>query len=283
QDFNQDTDGANLQNFSLTNIGSIESLSQELRLSGDHGDLKWILGVNYTEDETVDDTYYYFANNSVNGALGIAEAFSSADQDMETRAVFGNVAWTFTDSLTLNIGARYTEDERTYAGCTGDTGDGTMAAAFNGLWQAVFGVDNNIQPGGCTTGTNGVAGLVHRELDEDNVSWRLGLDWQINEDLLSYANVSKGYKSGSIPAVNSSTSAQIEPVTQETVLAYEVGFKATLVDDSMGLAGAAFYYDYVVKQLCGLILDLVFGPLVALVDIPASEVYGVEFGMHLVP
>ncbi|MCK9504060.1 MAG: TonB-dependent receptor [Porticoccaceae bacterium] len=283
QDFNQDTDGANLQNFSLTNIGSIESLSQELRLTGDHGDLKWILGVNYTEDETVDDTYYYFANNSVNGALGIAEAFSSADQDMETRAVFGNVAWSFTDALTLNIGARYTEDERTYAGCTGDTGDGTMAAAFDGLWQAVFGVVNNIQPGGCTTGTNGVAGLVHRELDEDNVSWRLGLDWQVNENLLSYANVSKGYKSGSIPAVNSSTSAQIEPVTQESVLAYEVGFKSTLLDDRMRLNGAAFYYDYEDKQLRGRILDFVFGPLEALVNIPESEVYGAEIGMDLVP
>ena len=79
--------------------------------------------------------------------------------------------------------------------------------------------------------------------------------------MLSYANVSKGYKSGSIPAVNSSTSAQIEPVTQESVLAYEVGFKSTLLDDRMRLNGAAFYYDYEDKQLRGRILDFVLAPL----------------------
>jgi len=281
QDFNQDTDGANLQNFSLENVGSIESFNQELRLTGDTDDLKWILGVNYTKDDTVDDTTYYFAQNSV-AAFGIAEATSTADQEIETRAVFGNVAWSATDSITVNLGMRYTEDEREYEGCTGDTGDGTMAGLFSFLWGA------SILPGQCTTGNlqpNGtyVPGLVNRELDEDNTSWRVGLDWQVNEDLLAYANVSQGYKSGSIPAVNSSTDAQIDPVTQESVLAYEAGFKSTLMDGAMRLNGAAWYYDYEDKQLRGRILDQIFGSLEALINVPESEVYGAEIGVDVLP
>lgn len=281
QDFNQDTDGANLQNFSLTNIGSIESFNQELRLTGDSESIKWIVGINYTEDKSKDDTTYYFAENSV-AAFGIAEALSTADQEVETRAVFGNVAWAATDALTANFGVRYTEDERTYEGCTSDTGDGTMAGLFGFLWGA------SIQPGACTTGNlqlNGtyIPGLVQRQLKEDNTSWRAGLDWQVNEDILAYANISQGYKSGSIPAVNSSTDAQVDPVTQESVLAYEIGLKSTLMDERLRLNAAAWYYDYEDKQLRGRILDQIFGSLEALINVPESEVYGVEFGIDLVP
>lgn len=282
QDFDQDTDGADLQNFSLRNEGSIKSFNQELRLSGDSDRVEWIVGANYARDSSEDNTTYFFAENSV-AAFGIAEAFSSADQDVNTYAVFGNTAVTMADNLTLNLGMRYTEDDREYEGCTGDTGDGTMAGLFSFLWGA------SIQPGECTTGIlqadglSYVPGLVSRELDEDNTSWRIGLDWRVTDDTLAYANISKGYKSGSIPAVNSSTDAQIDPVTQESVLAYELGFKTTLLDGAMRLNGATWYYDYTDKQLRGRIKDNIFNSLEALVNIPESEVYGAEFGIDYLP
>ena len=299
QDFYQDTDGADLQNFTLRNDGSIESFSQELRLSGDTDSIKWVVGVNYSEDESKDDTTYFFSQNSV-AAFGIAEALSTADQEVETKAIFGNVAWSIDDQFTLNVGVRHTEDDREYEGCTADTGDGTMAALFSGLWLGVAPNDPSaIQAGACTTGilqpgmdplafvpgTPGfyVPGLMKRELDERNTSWRIGLDWQVNDDFLAYANISKGYKSGSIPAVNSSTDAQVDPVTQESVLAYELGFKSTLMDGAMRLNGAVWYYDYENKQLRGRILDNVFGSLEALVNVPESTVKGVELGMDLLP
>ncbi|MGD9661378.1 MAG: TonB-dependent receptor [Porticoccaceae bacterium] len=288
QNFVQDTDGSDMQNFSLRNIGEIDSFSQELRLAGTTDNLEWIVGANYSEDDSADKTEYYYAENSVNqGFLGIFQSYSTADQDVKNYAFFSNVAWSFAEDLTLNLGARYTKDERDYQGCTGDLGDGSSAFAFNTVLDLIFPelAPHTIQPGGCTTSDEGVPGLVNRSLDEDNVSWRVGLDWQVSPDLLTYANISKGYKSGSIPAVNTASAFQIQPVAQESVLAYELGFKSELMENRAQFNAAAFYYDYSDKQLRGRILDPlgVFGVLETLLNIPESEVYGVEIDAKITP
>ncbi|MFD2502514.1 TonB-dependent receptor domain-containing protein [Rhizorhabdus histidinilytica] len=66
---------------------------------------------------------------------------------------------------------------------------------------------------------------------------------------LFYANVTKGYKAGSFPTIGAATVSQYRPVVQESVIAYEAGFKQELFDRSVLLTGAGFYYDYRNKQL----------------------------------
>src|SRR3546814_107081 len=95
-------------------------------------------------------------------------------------------------------------------------------------------------------------------------------------DTLVYASLSRGYKAGTFPVVGASLINQFNPVTQESVLSYEAGIKATLFDRLLQLNAAGFYYDYTDKQLRGKILDPVFGPLEALVTIPTSHVQGIE-------
>src|SRR3546814_8266118 len=69
----------------------------------------------------------------------------------------------------------------------------------------------------------------------------LGVDFQVTPTTLVYANVSRGYKAGSFPAINVIASAQLAGVTQESVLVYEAGFKAGLFDRRVQLNAAAFY------------------------------------------
>ena len=66
------------------------------------------------------------------------------------------------------------------------------------------------------------------------------------------------------------------PVKQESVLAYEAGFKAPLLDRRVELTFAGFYYDYKDKQLRGRLPDPVFGTLDGLVQIPKSRLWGLE-------
>ncbi len=47
--------------------------------------------------------------------------------------------------------------------------------------------------------------IVHRVLDEDSVSWKGGIDWTATPGLLLYANVSKGYKAGTVPVLGATT------------------------------------------------------------------------------
>jgi outer membrane receptor protein involved in Fe transport len=125
--------------------------------------------------------------------------------------------------------------------------------------------------------------MVYDNLQEDNVSWRVNVNWYPVPETMLYANVSQGYKAGSFPTLAIALSNQFEPVTQEKLLAYETGVKSTLFDGTLQLNGAVFYYDYEDKQILGDVPDPVFGPLPALVNVPKSRVYGGELAAQWAP
>jgi iron complex outermembrane recepter protein len=118
--------------------------------------------------------------------------------------------------------------------------------------------------------------LIPGDLNQNNISWRVGLNWKATPDNLLYVNVSKGYKGGSFPTVAMATWTQAHPVVQEGLLAYEGGFKSNLFDHQLTVNGAAFYYDYTDKQILGAVPDLLFGALPSLVNVPQSHVIGFE-------
>src|SRR3546814_10275623 len=80
-------------------------------------------------------------------------------------------------------------------------------------------------------------------------------------DILLYANVAKGYKAGSAPHLSGAIFDAYAPVKQESLLDYEVGFKAQLMDRRLSINGAAFYYDYKNKQTRAKFVDPIFGAL----------------------
>lgn len=102
------------------------------------------------------------------------------------------------------------------------------------------------------------------ELNQSNVSWKGGINFQPNKDILLYGLVSRGYKSGSFPTVPASTTAQFRPVTQERVTAYEAGVKITALTGRLQINAAGFHYQYDDKQVRGIILDPIFNQLEAM-------------------
>jgi iron complex outermembrane receptor protein len=154
------------------------------------------------------------------------------------------------------------------------------AAIFDLLQQALKGGSYvPIPVGGCINLTPNTfdPALATGQLNEHNVSWRVGVNWKVAPGTLIYGNISRGYKNGSFPTTSASSTAQFQPAEQENLLAYEAGFKSTLFADSLQLNGAVFFYDYRNKQILGHILDPIFGPLSALVNVPQSHVLGTEF------
>ena len=273
-----DPDGTAIENIEYTTVASIENFNQELRFAGNTGPVQWMFGGNYEwiKVDQVDTGRVTYDTNAY--ALGpnnpFFDYYNSSFQRFETKAVFGNIDIDLTDTVTAHAAARYTKTTIDFSGCTGDSGNGVLAAG----WNAVFGT--NAQPGACVTlSPTFQAGLASRSLDEDNVSWRFGLDYKPASDILLYANVSRGYKAGSYPILSASSASQFVPVTQESVTAYEAGFKATLANRTLQVSGAAFYYDYKNKQVRGRVIVPVFGPLEALVNVPKSSVKGAELQM----
>jgi outer membrane receptor protein involved in Fe transport len=283
-----DIDGTSVSVLQQQTLGSIQSWYQELRLAGnfsDHG--YFVLGANYASDK-VRETNYVDVSGGTEAysfvALGLPlfDTFRDIDnQDTQTYAVFGNVDYDLTRTIKLDAGVRYTRAIDHFNGCSADTGDGNAASIFGpfeNFVRSLYGLPANppIPPGGCVTANaEFVPTRVVSTLDQDNVSWRVGAQWQALPDSMLYVNVSKGYKAGGYPDLGATKTSQFIPATQESVLAYEAGFKSRLFE-GLQVNGAGFYYDYRDKQVLGTIADPVFGTLLQLLNIPKSRVIGAE-------
>jgi iron complex outermembrane recepter protein len=285
---NYDTLGAS----AFTNDSDIEAWSQELRFSGGLDALSWILGGYYSHDK-IDSTTSQIVDVSTNtniaffpfpGEIGLQTVPNLSEQKGDTWAVFGHTEWGFADDWKLTLGLRYTEDEKDYEGCSSDNGDGDASQYINTLVLVSAEATADTVPGGCITFLPGTltGGIIKKELDEDSTSGKVALDWNITDDILTYASYSRGYKSGSFPTLSTNVDTQLDPVVQEELDAYELGLKASLLDGMMQLNAAAFYYDYTDKQLLSKTVTI-FGALGALANVPEAEVTGAEFDLQWAP
>ena len=117
---------------------------------------------------------------------------------------------------------------------------------------------------------------MHNGLNENNLSYRVGADYTFRTGTLLYASDNVGYKSGIISPTVASTTVQFQPVKQEWVDAYEVGFKTPLLDHRVQINGSLFYDSYTNKQLRTEVKAPIFGLLEQLINIPRSQIWGFE-------
>ncbi|QKS02199.1 TonB-dependent receptor [Sphingomonas sp. CL5.1] len=301
--FNQrqgaDRDGLPYTVNDLISDGSIRSFFQELRLSnGASRPFRWVVGGNYSNnkvDQVADFDYRYTSvNETVFTVFGynLDRAHYSNYQKLTSFAFFANGEYDLASTLTFKAGARYTKAQSSATICNTDlTGDPKGTGPF--LYDVVFGgAYGTFHAGDCFAGNDlgatingvppGAPGQYKDTLTEDNVSWMAGLDYKPRPGLLFYANVSRGYKAGSFPAVSATSFVQYRAVKQESVTAYEAGAKASLLDGALQVNAAGFYYDYLNKQLRSKVQSF-FGIQDALVNVPKSSIKGFELEFTLRP
>lgn len=274
--------------------GSIESFNQELRLSngGGHG-FRWVLGANFEHSKVYQIVDTSYRDSSSFARLGIQSNTYSSDQTFKNYAVFANIEFDISDTLTFKAGARYTDSKAVGKSCINDlSGIANNSGPF--FYNVLLGGRFGPYPAGACFAINdqgrtvnsvapGAPGEYGDVLHEDNISWRAGIDWKPADDLLFYANVAKGYKAGSFPTATGSTFTSYLPVTQESVLSYEAGVKASLLDRALQLEFAGFYYDYRDKQIRAKTNRPPFGILDALQNIPESSIRGFEASADIRP
>ena len=287
-----DDSGEIYQDFQSLHTGHIDTTYQELRLTGKFaGRGDWIVGGNYEYDSTLDTFLQSYGDGSITPIFGLrfGPTRPTNQQHTSTYAVYGNAEYPIIEAVTLQAGVRFTQTDKTFQGCGADGGDGTWATISQQIQDVLEAVYNpadgvqgqgvNVGPGGCATTGPGPTfnpQSFRSKLNESNVSWRVGVNWRWARNELLYFNVSQGYKAGGFPTAPASSYVQLRPVVQEGLLAYEGGFKSTLLDGTLQLNGAGFYYRYHNKQILGALNDPFFGPLSALVNVPRSHVVGFE-------
>ena len=300
-----DEDGGAFVDTANINDSDIYVFSQEVTLAGNTDKLMWVTGLYYSKDK-VDENYRFFMPDSSagNGAavVGRAPFFLSpilqlntiSKQDTESYAGFGHVEWSFAEKWRLTVGVRFTHEKRSWTGCTASAADNTWGAYAN----TFFGT--NLQPGDCLTidddpnsptyffnllGTPNLDQAFHPYSDTITASkWsgKVGLDYKVTPDILTYATISRGFKSGGFNGAITSSAGSLHPYKPETLTAYEIGAKTMLLENRMRLNVDAFYYDYKNKQETGYAVSPI-GNLDALTNIDKSRIYGAEFEMDWVP
>lgn len=149
------------------------------------------------------------------------------------------------------------------------------AAALNGGVQLG---DAGTNPGDEPIRFNGIpiAFNIYRPLEDDwDVwTWRVNLDFEPNPDTLLYLSVTTGWRSGGYNLGFFSTATPV--YDDENVLAYELGYKGTLLDGRIQLNSAVYLYNYEdihtsVNQAGGLL-----GTSINVVNLPEARTFGWE-------
>jgi iron complex outermembrane receptor protein len=208
------------------------AVTQEFDLSSKPGGrVDWVAGAFFIHSRVTDAYSQYLRNAEEPNApdtIGlpdpVAEALATPELDAGTLyfetlnalrrtsvSGFGQATYHVTDDLRATAGFRYTDDRNS-----------TFLDNYFG--------DPSI--GG---------GLVHLSQHSSKLTWKAGVDEQITPDNLLYGSISTGYKPG---GGNPGTAPAVVPpnYAPETITAFEVGSKSSLLDHTFLANLAAFYY-----------------------------------------
>jgi outer membrane receptor protein involved in Fe transport len=178
---------------------------------------------------------------------------------IEQVAVFGQLEYDLTDTLTASFGARWYQIDDTYRGAT-STRDvtGRLEAYGQGVTDPDVYKDLGLDGQGVVDAIDD-GQLEVDLLDNDGVLTvddtiiKVGLDWKASEDLLLFANYSEGFRPpvtnrlGGDAAANPSGAPAFEnfrvPVysTTDTLDNYEVGMKGDFLDGILRINATAYY------------------------------------------
>jgi iron complex outermembrane recepter protein len=224
RDNREDSDNTPYASTNIDWYADITQITQELRLAGERENWHYLLGA-YVENnelstvETVDVSTVW--------ALGLAGfAQLGADHEMETQtwALFTTHEFALSERLALVLGGRYTEETNEIRGQSFLT----LAPS------ASFGNQNEI-----AAADRVVLVDADSERTDSDVNYKIGLNFQLNDDVLLYTSFSTGFRSGGYDlAFGSPSLITFEP---EDVAAWEAGFKSAWLDNTLTFNAAAFF------------------------------------------
>jgi iron complex outermembrane receptor protein len=185
--------------------------SHELRMSyNSGGPLNFVVGA-YKWDSEYDIRLRSWITFVVPGV--VLDIPQNTHQETSSKAAFFDGDYAFNDRWTLNVGGRYTKDEKL-----------------------------SRQRGNLSTAP-----------DDPTAAWteftpKVSLRYKLLDDTMLFASYSKGYRSGGFNGRVDSQDSARDPYNPEYVNNYEAGIKSEWLDHRLRLNGSVFYMSYKDKQ-----------------------------------
>jgi iron complex outermembrane receptor protein len=228
------------------------SYSQELRLSSpvDGGGIDWIVGAFYLRDEMERRVAFALGPDSPLFGVGINgdTGFFEGDLDTDSISGFTQLSWRPLERLGLSAGVRWIYERKsgTKQNSSFGFGGGPASPVFTGgAFGALF---DSADSGDARRSTSDVA-------------YSFNASYDLTDNMIVYGLHSRGIKSGGFNVVWGSIGPGDEgfEFEDETVLAWELGAKATLLDGRMQFSSALFtqsHRDYQTAAFVGTIFSL---------------------------
>lgn len=237
----RDADNDPIDYFSVGSAFDVQQFSQELLLSNAEGSsIDWLLGLYYLEEDgdhfsavTIGDGL--FAVLPVPALDLTLDYFRS--QKTTSYAAFFNVTWHMSDATRMNLAARYTRDEK----------DFDMFSLKRASQTPIL-IPGATDPSSCSDAVaEGVGSTIVCSDSWNEFSPRIGIDHDFSDDVMAYASISAGFRSGVYNGRPTATD-QISVADPETLWSYEIGLKSQFWNNRLQLNGAVFYNDYKDQQ-----------------------------------
>ena len=171
--------------------------------------------------------------------------------DTSSIAGFVHGTYDFTEATTLTAGVRYTDETREFAG---------RNLALSGAVPDLFGTEDKVE--------------------DDNVTFTVGLDHDLSDDVMVYGSIATGFKSAGFSPdcfspndLSGGPDACYRPVRREDLISFEAGTRAVLADGRWRFNATAFWNTYEDLQIGATVPDLGFTRF----NVPEAEIKGLEF------
>jgi iron complex outermembrane receptor protein len=215
--------------------------SQELQLLGTAPRFKWVVGAYGGYEKNSDGQVIYF----LPAVAGTSAPETEDGIRNTTVAGYAQATWEFIPDWHLTAGARYTSDTRQVDANTfiADLVDPTIHVCQ----VPVPGVEAS-PPGPSQCPRTFKATFA-------KPTWLVSLDHQLTPDVLLYAKVATGYRSGGLNAASGNMNAEtFGPFTPETNIEYETGIKSEFLDRRVRFNADVYWDDYSNLQVQSIIL-----------------------------
>ncbi|MDG1120873.1 MAG: TonB-dependent receptor [Glaciecola sp.] len=189
-------------------LNDLEQFTQEIRWASDNeGAYNWQAGAYFFDSS--------FSVTSIDGFFGASEVFHKNT----TWAVFGQSTYELNDKLTVTGGLRYTHDEK----------------------SLVVG-DQNVDGFALVIGAASVQDYAPLNVDDGKLSYEISANYKVDNSTSVFARYANGFRAQTIQARDVAFEGAPSVADAETINSVEVGFKSDLLDDTLRLNAAAFYY-----------------------------------------
>jgi iron complex outermembrane receptor protein len=256
----------------VTTYGTSDNyVSQEFQLLGGMQSFNWVAGLYGGMERGEDDTSVNFAP----ALVGPNVIINNSGIRNSTVAAFAQATWEFIPSWHLTAGGRFTRD--------------TRAIIANDYLAPLFSGPATMSPQYCVVPAPGVElsftkSQCPREFSTTftKPTWLVSLDHQLTENILLYAKVATGYRSGGQNAggaVEAETFATVKP---ESNLEYEVGFKSEFFDHRLRINVDGYHDKYTNLQISTgqLLADGTVGTIIT--NAATAEIQGMEAETDLI-